>query len=87
MTKNNKLTRPSGGPATRSSIAVGGIHTNFSWNFNPANQEWEIVRVMPEGTEDEVAYSSASKADAETALRELIEKHYPGLLGQGGVIE
>lgn len=26
------------------------IPTNFFWNFNPDNQEWEIVKAMPEGT-------------------------------------
>ncbi len=82
MTKNNKLTRPWGGPQTRSSIAVGGIPTNFSWNFNPENNEWEIVKVMPEGTDDEVMYSNPSKAAAESALRDIIEKEYPGLLAQ-----
>jgi len=84
MTKNNKLTRPFGGPQTRSSIAVGGIPTNFSWNFNPETNEWEIVKAMPEGTEDVVLYSNPSKPAAEIALRAIIEKEYPGLLAQGG---
>jgi hypothetical protein len=44
MTKGNKLTRPWGGPGTRTSIGVGSIPTNFSWNSNPENQEWEIVK-------------------------------------------
>ncbi len=85
MTRNNKLTRPWGGPQTQSSIAVGGIPTNFSWNFNPDNNEWEIVKVMPEGSDDVVEFSSPSKAAAESALRDLIERDYPGLLAQGGV--
>ena len=84
MTKNNKLTRPWAGPEARSQIVVGPIPTNFSWNFNPDNNEWEIVKVMPEGTEDEVIYSSSSKAAADIALRDLIEKEYPGLLAQEG---
>jgi hypothetical protein len=85
MTKNNKLTRPWGGPQTCSSIGVAGFPTNFVWNFNPENNEWEVVRAMPEGTDDVVLYSSPSKAAAENALREAIEKEYPGLLAQGGV--
>ena len=84
MTKNNKLTRPFGGQQTRSSIGVGPIPTNFSWNFNPDNNEWEIVKVMPEGTDDVVEFTSPSKAAAESALRDLIEKAYPGLLAQHG---
>ena len=84
MTKNNKLTRLWGGPQTRSQISVGSIPTNFSWNFNPENNEWEIVKIMPEGTDDEIMYSNPSKSLAEGALRELIEKEYPGLLAQEG---
>jgi hypothetical protein len=84
MTKNNKLTRPFGGPQTRTSINANGIPTNFVWNFNPDNNEWEIVKAMPEGTDDVVEFSSPSKATAESALRDLIERDYPGLLGQGG---
>jgi hypothetical protein len=84
MTKNNKLTRPWAGPQTRSQISVGSIPTNFSWNFNPESNEWEIVRTMPEGTDDEVVYSNSSKSLADNALRELIEKEYPGLLAQEG---
>ena len=84
MTKDNKLTRPWGGPETRSSITVGPIPTNFAWNFNPENNQWEIVKVMPEGTEDQVAFSSPSKTAAETALQKLIEEEYPGLLSQEG---
>lgn len=84
MTKNNKLTRPWGGPQTRSSIGVGPIPTNFSWNFNPENNQWEIVRVMPEGTDDVVEFSSPSKAAARAALRDLIERDYPGLIVQHG---
>jgi hypothetical protein len=79
MTRNNKLTRPWGGPGTRTQIVVGGIHTNFTWNFNPENNEWEVVRAMPEGTNDVVEFSSPSKADAERALNGLIDKEYPGL--------
>jgi hypothetical protein len=63
---------------------VGAIPTNFSWNFNPDKQEWEIVRGMPEGMDDVVEFSSASKAAAEGALRDLIEKEFPGLLSQEG---
>lgn len=85
MTKNNKLTRPWGGPGTRTQISVAGILTNFSWNFNPENNECEVVKAMPEGTDDVVEYSSPSKAAAESALRELIERDYPGLLAQGGI--
>jgi hypothetical protein len=84
MTKNNRLTRPWAGPEFRSQIAVGAIPTNFSWNFDPDNQEWEIVRGMPEGMDDVVEFSSPSKAAAEDALRNLIEKEFPGLLAQEG---
>jgi hypothetical protein len=84
MTKDNKLTRPFDGPQSRSQITIGSIPTNFSWNFNPETNEWEIVRVMPEGTDDEVVYSSPSKSTADSVLRELIEKEYPGLLAQEG---
>ena len=48
MTKANKLTRPFGGPQTRSQHVENGLLTHFSWNLNPDNNEWEIVRVMPE---------------------------------------
>jgi hypothetical protein len=82
MTKENKLTRPWAGPQSRSSIAVGGVPTNFSWNFNPENSEWEIVKAMPEGEDDLVMYTSPSRAAAESALRQLIEMEYPGLLAQ-----
>ena len=87
MTKGNKLTRPFAGPQYRSQIGVGPIPTNFSWNFNPETKEWEVVKIMPEGTDDVVVFSSPSKAAADNALREAIEKEYPGLLAQhGGVI-
>jgi hypothetical protein len=66
---------------------VGGILTDFSWNLNPENNEWEVVKSMPEGTDDVVVFSSPSKAAADGALRETIEKEYPGLLAQhGGMI-
>jgi hypothetical protein len=84
MTKGNKLTRPFAGAQCRSQMVVGPIPTNFSRNFNPDNNEWEIVKAMPEGTEDVVEFSSPSKAAAENALRNLIERDYPGLLGQHG---
>jgi hypothetical protein len=84
VTKNNKLTRPWGGPQTRSQIAVGPILTNFSWNLNPENNEWEVVKGMPEGTDDVVVFSSSSKAAADVALHEAIEKEHPGLLAQYG---
>jgi hypothetical protein len=80
LTKDNKLTRPWGGPGTQTSIAVAGIPTNFSWNFNPENSEWEVVKVMAEGTDDIVEFSSPSKPEAEAALRRLVERDYPGLL-------
>lgn len=67
----------------RKSIGVAGIPTNFVWNFNPENSEFEVVRAMPEGTDDEVLFSSPSKQAAEDALRGMIEKEYPGLLAQG----
>lgn len=84
MTKNNKLTRPFAGPQFRSQIVVGDIPTNFSWNFNPENNQWEIVKAMPEGTEDVVEFSSPSKEAADAALSKLIERDYPGLLAQYG---
>ena len=84
MTKNNKLTRPWAGPEYRSQVIVGAIPTNFSWNFNPDNQEWEIVNAMPEGANDVVEFSNPSKAAANDALRNLIERDYPGLLAQEG---
>jgi hypothetical protein len=40
---------------------------------------------MPEGTDDVVEFSSPSKAPTQDALRELIERDYPGLLAQYGV--
>ena len=80
MTINNKLTRPWGGPLARTSINANGIATNFVWNFNPQNNEWEIVKAMPEGTDDVVEFSSPLKTAAESALRNLIERDYPGLL-------
>jgi hypothetical protein len=85
MTKNNKLTRRWGGPQTRSSIGVAGIPTNFVWNFNSEINEWEVVRAMPEGTDDVVLYSSPSKQAAENALHEEIDKEYPGLRAQSGI--
>jgi hypothetical protein len=85
MTKGNKLTRPWGGPQTRKDMYVGSIPTNFVWNFNPDNNEWEVVKAMPEGTDDLVEFSSPDKAAAESALRELIERDYPGLLAQHGL--
>ena len=84
MTRGNKLTRPFAGPQYRSQIAVGSIPTNFSWNFNPDTNEWEVVRAMPEGTDDVVLFRSSSKADADNTLRAEIEKEYPGLLAQHG---
>ena len=84
MTQANKLTRPFAGPQYRRSIAVGPIPTNFSWNFNPDNNEWEVVRAMPEGTDDVVVFSSASRDAADSALREAIEREKPGLLAQYG---
>ena len=85
MTKNNKLTRPFAGAQFRTQIVVGGIPTNFSLNVNPDNNEWEIVKAMPEGKDDVVEFSSPSKVAAEDALQDLIERDYPGLLAQGGV--
>ena len=86
MTKANKLTRPFAGPQYRTQIGVGPILTNFSWNFNPDNSEWEVVHGMPEGTDDVVVFSSPSKATADSALRGAIEKEHPGLLAQHGGI-
>jgi hypothetical protein len=82
MTQGGKLTRPFAGPQYRSQVSVGGIPTNFSWNFNPDNNQWEIVRGMPEGTDDVVEFTSPFKESADTALRGLIERDYPGLLAQ-----
>jgi hypothetical protein len=63
------------------------IPTNCSCNFNPDTKEWEVVKAMPEGMDDVVLFSSPSKAAADNALRDEIEKEYPGLLAQhGGVI-
>jgi hypothetical protein len=84
MTKNNKLTRPFAGAQFRTQIGVAGILTHFSWNLNPANNEWEVVKAMPEGTDDIVEFSSPSKPTAEDGLQRLIERDYPGLLAQGG---
>ena len=85
MTKNNKLTRPFAGAQFRTQIVAGGILTHFSWNLNPDNDEWEIVKAQPDGTDDVVEFSNPSKAAATDALREVIERDYPGLLAQGGV--
>jgi hypothetical protein len=68
MTKANKLTRPFAGAQYRSQISVGPIITHFSWNLNPDNNEWEIVKGMPEGTDDVVEFSSPSKAAANDTL-------------------
>lgn len=84
MTKNNKLTRPFAGAQYRFQITVGPIPTNFSWNFNPDNDQWEVVKAMPEGTDDVVEFSSPSKATANVELRKLIERDFPGLLAQYG---
>jgi hypothetical protein len=84
MTKGNKLTRPFAGAQYRSQVVVGPILTNFSRNLNPDNNEWEVVKVMPEGTDDVVEFSSPSRAAAESALGDLIERDYPGLLAQHG---
>jgi hypothetical protein len=84
MTQGNKLTRPFAGAQYRSQIVVGPIPTNFSWNLNPDNNEWEIVKAMPEGTDDVVEFSSPSKEAAKSAARNLIERDYPGLLAQHG---
>jgi hypothetical protein len=83
MTKGSKLTRPWGGPGTQSQHVENGILTHFSWNQNPDNKEWEIVRVMPEGTDDVVEFSSSSRAEAANALRKLVDRDYPGLAQQG----
>ena len=82
MTQGNKLTRPFAGAQYRAQICVGSVPTNFSWNFNPDNNEWEIVRAMPEGMDDVVEYSNPSKEAAKIALRNLIERDYPGLIAQ-----
>ncbi len=84
MTENNKLTRPFAGAQYRSQITVGPIPTNFSWNFNPDNEQWKIVKAMPEGTDDVVEFSSPSKAASNGELRKLIERDYHGLLAQYG---
>jgi hypothetical protein len=58
-------TSPAIRPCTQG-FGAGGNHDKeqqtFSWNFNTENNEWEIVKVMPEGTDDEVLFSSSSKA-------------------------
>jgi hypothetical protein len=82
MTKANKLTRPWGGPGTQSQHVENGILTHFSWNQNPDSNEWEIVKVMPEGTDDVVEFSSPSKIAAADALRKLVDRDYPGLAQQ-----
>jgi hypothetical protein len=46
--------------------------------------EWEVLKTRPKGTDDVVEFSSPSKAAADNALRELIERDYPGLLAQHG---
>ena len=84
MTKGNKLTRPFAGAQYRSQVTVGPILTHFSRTFNPDNSEWEIVKGMPEGTYDAVEFSSPSRGAAENALRDLIERDYPGLIAQHG---
>jgi len=49
MTKANKLTRPFAGAQYRSQIGVGPILTHFSWNLNPDNNKWEIVKARRHG--------------------------------------
>jgi hypothetical protein len=80
MTKANKLTRPFAGPQFRSQVVAAGILTHFSRNLNPENNEWEIVKGMPEGTDDIVEFSSPSKAASEDALKKLIQRDYPSLV-------
>jgi hypothetical protein len=84
MTKGNKLTRPFAGAQYRSQVNVGGIPTHFNRNFNDENNEWEVVKAMPEGTDDLVEFSSPVRAAAETALGKVIERDYPGLIAQHG---
>jgi hypothetical protein len=84
MTKDNKLTRPLAGVWYQQPIYVGSVPTGFTWNVNPENKEFEVVKVMPEGQEDVVVFSSRDKSQAEASLRTVIEKAYPGLLAQNG---
>jgi hypothetical protein len=84
MTKGNKLTRPFAGAQYRSQVFVGPILTHFSRNLNPDNNEWEIVKGMPDGTDDVLEFSSLSRAATENALGDLIERDYPGLIAQHG---
>jgi hypothetical protein len=49
------------------------------------NNEFEVVKMVPEGVDDLVEFSSPCKAAAEDALRAFIERDYPGLLAQGGI--
>jgi hypothetical protein len=84
MTRANKLTRPFAGLWHQQPIYVGSMPTGFTWNVNRDNNEFEIVKVMPEGQEDVVVFSSADKFHAEASLRTVIEKAYPGLLARNG---
>jgi hypothetical protein len=53
---------------------------------HPENNEFEVVRAMPEGQDDVIEFSSPSRSVAEDGLRKLIERDYPGLLAQGGLV-
>ena len=61
MTQGNKLTAT----FCRSSIQVddsGGTYPDtFLLDLQLDNSEWEIVKAMPEGTDDMVEFSSPSK--------------------------
>lgn len=84
MTRANRLTRPLAGVWYQQPIYVGSTPTGFTWNVNPDNNEFEVVKVMPEGQEDVVVFSSRDKSRAEASLRALIERAHPGLLAQNG---
>jgi hypothetical protein len=82
MTRGNKLTRPWSGPGTQTQVAMNGILTHFTWNFNSETNQWEIVKVMPEGQDDLVEFSDPSKPTAESELQRLLDRDYPGLRNQ-----
>lgn len=82
MTKANKVTRPGLAPRYPRVIFVAGIPTNLAWNVSRDSKEFEVVRIMPEGQDDVLLFSSRTKERAEAVLREEIEKAFPGLLSQ-----
>lgn len=78
--------RPWAGPEFSARGRCGGIPMDFSWNFNPDTNEWEIVRGMPQGSDDAVEFSSPSGTAAEDGRRRLRPARKRGLPARGSVL-